>query len=175
LGRDAVENLKLWRQKCAERDGSNLSPDGFVFSGKGGGGANAWWLDYQLKQTASRLFKEELVKNGDPESWHSHALRHSFSTECSRAGVKPEVRECMMGHLQGIAWVYQHPDLHEEDLEKEYAKVEPFVSLSQTEAVLKGEFEEERRNWIIEIQDLKRQVARLAASTPRDGPSAQGS
>lgn len=41
-------------------------------------------------------------------------------------------------------------------------KVESFVSLSRTETTLWGEFEEERRNWIIEIQDLTLKVARLA-------------
>lgn len=46
-------------------------------------------------------------------------------------------------------------------------KIEPYVSLSQTETVLKEEFDEERKNWIVEIQELKRQVARLAGLNPQ--------
>ncbi len=173
LGVDSVEHLRMWRQKRIELSGRELSPDELVFSGKRETGANAWWLDDQLKAGAAKLFRERLVKNGAAGSWHTHALRHSFSTECAHAEVKPEVREYWMGHLQGISWVYQHPELHEEDLVREYRKVEPFVSLSQTEAILKGEFEEERVSWIKEIQNLKREVAHLAESSLQAGSGAQ--
>ncbi len=67
-----------------------------------------------------KLYKQGLVKNGDSDAWHVYVLRHSFSTECSHAEVKPEVREFWMGHVSAISWVYQHPELHEDDFVREY-------------------------------------------------------
>jgi hypothetical protein len=50
-----------------------------------------------------------------------------------------------MGHVSAIARVYQHPELHEEDFVAEYQKVEPYVSLSQSERAIeervKSQFE----------------------------------
>lgn len=103
------------------------------------------------------LSESGLLENGNPSSWHTHALRHSFETEASHAGVKAEVRDFFLGHLAGIRWTYNHRDeIHPEDLRREYLRIEPYVSLSETETTLKGEFEEERMSWIKEIQDMKR-------------------
>lgn len=41
-----------------------------------------------------------------------------------------------MGHVSAIEWVHQHPELHEEDFVKEYQKLEPFLSLDYTDAVV---------------------------------------
>ena len=161
LGRESVEHLRMWRRKLAEIHCREPELDELIFSGKRGNGANAWWLDLQLKLTAARLFKEGLIKNGEATSWHTHALRHSFSSECSHAGVKPEVREYWMGHISGIAWVYQHPELHQGDMVAEYAKVEPFVSLDQTETTVKQGYEERERAIMSEFLQLKKDYEEL--------------
>ena len=111
-------------------------------------------------RAALRLGKRGLLKNPDLTSWHPHALRHSFSTECSHAGVKPEVREFLMGHISGIAWVYQHPELHERDLVEEYSKVEPYVSLNPSVIVaeerVRVEFEARLARLERELQEYAR-------------------
>lgn len=61
-------------------------------------------------------------------------------------GVLPcEVREFWMGNVSAIAWVYQHPELHEEDFVREYRKVELHLGLSQSEIAIeervKAQFE----------------------------------
>ncbi len=94
----------------------------------------------------------------------SHVLRHSFSTECSHAEVKPEVREFWMGHVSAISWVYQHPELHEEDFVREYKKVEPYVSLNQSEVAIeervKAEFDSRLESLERQMQEyLARKVA----------------
>ena len=57
-----------------------------------------------------------------------------------------EVREFWMGHVSAISWVYQHPELHEEDFVHEYSKVEPYLSLNPSEIIaearVRAEFEE---------------------------------
>jgi hypothetical protein len=54
--------------------------------------------------------------------------------------------EYFMGHDGGIEQVYDDRDeLHPEDFEKAYTKIEPHVSLDYTESVLKEKSEEERR------------------------------
>lgn len=113
-------------------------------------------------KAAKRLGKEGLLKNPDMASWHPHALRHSFSTECSHAGVKPEVREFFMGHVAGIAWVYLHQEIHEADVMAEWRKVEPYVSLDYTEAALRDEYDERERNMLSELLELKRRVDLLS-------------
>lgn len=101
-----------------------------------------------FRATARKLGQKGLLENPDLRSWTPHKLRHSFETEASHAGVKAKVRDYFQGHIEGIHWTYNHRDeLHEGDLVREYMKLEPFVSLDQTGVVLKGEFEEERRNW----------------------------
>lgn len=161
IGTDSIEHLRMWRRKTAEVRGREPGMEELVFVGKRGHGANAWWLDSQLKLAAARLHREGLVENGEPGSWHTHALRHSFSSECSHAGVKPEVREYWMGHVSGIAWVYQHPELHQGDMAAEYAKVEPFVSLDRTETVVRQGYEERERAIMSEFLQLKREYEEL--------------
>jgi integrase len=149
-GADSLEHLKLVREGGFSGYGTTLR---------------------SLHRAARRLGKTGLLKNPDLASWHPHALRHSFSTECSHAGVKPEVREFFMGHVSGIAWVYQHPELHEADILAEYRKVEPYVSLDYTEAALRGEYDEREANIIKELVDLRRKVDRLLSQPGAAGQS----
>ena len=124
-----------------------------------------------------QLGSQGLLKNPNPGSWHPHNLRHSFSTECSHVGVKPEVREFFMGHISGISWVYQHPELHEADILAEWRKVHPYVSLDYTEVALRDEFSERERSMVSEIVDLKRLYEELkrelrASQSGRPSPQA---
>ena len=134
-GNDTISLLKIWRQKWAEDMGREATPSDLIFYGKRHGGMSPGWINSCFKKAAIRLYKEGLVTQGDPDSWHIYALRHSFSTECAHAGVDREVREFWMGHVSAISWVYQHPELHEEDFIREYEKVEPYLSLNPSEIV----------------------------------------
>ena len=112
----------------------------------------------QLQELAgpSRL----LITQGNPDSRHIYALRRSFSTECAHGVVDREVREFWMGHVSAISWVYQHPELHEDDFVEEYGKVEPYLSLNPSEIVaerrVRAEFEDR-------LSRLERQIDAYAS------------
>ena len=110
LGRDAIEHLKVWRGLWSELQGREPSPEDPIFLGKRGSYLTADWLNKRVRRTATNLLRQGVITNGEPRSWHSHALRHSFRTEASHAGVKTEVSEFFLGHLGGINYVYNHRD-----------------------------------------------------------------
>lgn len=117
-----------------------------------------------LHFAARKLGEGGLLKNPRIDSWHPHALRHSFETEAAHAGVKAEVRDFFLGHLKGIQWVYNHRDeLHPEDLVLEYQKVEPFVSLDYTEASLKSRYQDREKEVLSEYLRLRRDFEALKA------------
>ena len=123
-------------------------------------------LKGQFRGAAVRLGGQGMLKNPDPRSWHIHALRHSFSTECKAAGVDNETREFFLGHTSGINHLYQHGEIvHEEKILAEYEKVEPHVSLDYTEATMRDEFDEERRSWLEEIASLRREMRQARESS----------
>ena len=161
VGRESVEHLRGWSERWRESMGREPGPDDLILMGKRRAPISYMWLEHRLKEMAMRLARQGLVKNGEVLSWHTHALRHSFSTECSHAGIKPEVREYFMGHISGVSWVYQHPELHEEDLVKEYLRVEPFVSLNESEVTLKDRFESREKQLLSRILDLERNYEEL--------------
>lgn len=108
--------------------------------------------------------QQGLIDEYRPESWHTHALRHSFETEASHAGVKAEIRDFFLGHIGGIQWVYNHRDeLHQDDLVKEYVKIEPYVSLNPNETTLRGEYEERERVLLKRLLALEEKVSRWAS------------
>jgi integrase len=110
-----------------------------------------------LKEAARRLGEKGLLKNSRLESWHPHSLRHSFETEASHAGVKAEVRDFFLGHTTGIQWIYNHRDeIHPEDLNKEYLKIEPYVSLNPDQAVAREEYSGKERELRSEVEVLRR-------------------
>jgi integrase len=117
-----------------------------------------------FRSTARKLISKGMLKNQDPASYHPHALRHSFETEASHAGVKAEIRDYFMGHLGGIMWTYNHRDeIHPEDLVKEYRKIEPFVSLNETETTLREEFDTREKQMLTEYLELRRAFEELKA------------
>jgi len=169
LGGDAVEHLKLWREKWEELMERPPAPEDLVFVGKPRngrtGGMNGEWLNALFRGTALKLARQGLVENGEKRSWHSHMLRHSFKSEGEHAGVPSDFVEFWMGHDGGIKRVYDERDeVHAEDFVNAYRRMEPFVSLDFNEAVAAEKLEEERVSWVREISSLRAEVARLAGS-----------
>lgn len=168
LGRDSITHLRAVR-----------SPGALVFQSvkNHDNTANADWLNRCLKRAAARLEGEGLISHYPRESWHTHALRHSFETEASHAGVKAEIRDFFLGHITGIQWTYNHRDeLHVGDLVAAYRLIEPFVSLNPTEAALKGEFEVREKSLVREVEALRRLYEELKAeiqSGQNERPSLQ--
>jgi hypothetical protein len=132
------------------------------------------WLNDQMRKTALKLAKQGLVENGDPSSWHSHMLRHSFKSEGEHSGVNSKLAEFMMGHNSGISWVYDNRDTtHEQDFIEAYETMESYLSLDFNEAVAREEKEETGREMLKLIMDLQRQVAEMKtrqASSGAPGP-----
>jgi len=117
-----------------------------------------------FRAAARRLGCENLLENSEPKAWTPHKLRHSFETEASHAGVKAEVRDYFLGHIGGVQWVYNHRDeIHPEDLEKEYRKIEPYVSLNETETTLRDQYEGREVAMAREVVDLRRDYESLKA------------
>jgi integrase len=173
LGRNAIDYLRMWRGVWGEVMGRAPNPGDPVFLGKRGRYISATWLNYRFRNEALRMKRQGLISNGDPRSWHSHALRHCFRTEAAHAGVKPEISEFLLGHLGGIAYVYNHSDqLHPEDLVKEYLKIEPFVSLDFTETTARQEYEGTNKQMLQIIMELQKKVSRLEARSEPLGAQA---
>ncbi len=171
-GKDSITLLKIRRQKWTRNMGREPLPGDLIFFNKKRkereehGPLSPGWLNECFKETAMRLFKEGLISSGDRASWHIYALRHSFKTEPEHAGMKSGVVEFLMGHNKGIAWTYDNRDqLHPADFEEEYARVEPFLSLSPSEIVVeervKAQFEDR-------LERLERQIQEYA-SKPSEG------
>ncbi len=127
------------------------------------------YLGDQFRAAAAKLGAKGLLKNPDRRSWHIHALRHSFSTECSHARVIPEVREFFLGHVGGISFVYQHQEIHEEDILAEYAKLEPLVSLNPDEASIRRGFETREKEIRTEFEALRKNFEDLQARVLSSG------
>lgn len=152
IGKDSIDHLKA----LDSREGA------YVFPSKSGNFVNDNWLNRRMRGTAMNLMKQGLIDQYPPESWHSHALRHSFETEASHAGVRAEFRDFFLGHVSGIQWIYNHRDeLHPEDLVKEYLKIEPLVSLSPNEATLRNEYEQKENVLLKRLENLERLYAEL--------------
>ncbi len=159
IGRDSIEHLKMWREQSKELLKREPRPEDYVFLGKYGTPMARTHLNKVLRETARRIHAQGLVKNGNAGSWHSHYLRHSFNTEAKHAGVSAEIRDFFEGHLDGIKWVYDHSDqLHEEDLIREYLKIEPYVSLNPEEVALTSKYEDREKSLLRRIIALEQRL-----------------
>lgn len=170
VGRDSIAGVKAWSEKWADLQKKRPNPEDLVFMGKGGP-MSVGNLNEALRRMALRLARQGLVRNANPQSWHSHYLRHSFETEAAHAGVPKEVRGFFEGHVTDIAWVYNHTDaIHEEDLVSAYLKLEPYVSLDQTEATMKRDYEEKERVLLRRLAALEERVSRMTAEAEPSVP-----
>jgi integrase len=175
LGRDSIEHLKAWHGEWVRLYGRDPRPDDMVFPGKQGTGVSYQYLNGRLRAAAMNLAAKGMVKNGNPSSWHSHMLRHSFKTEGEHAKVDSSFIEYMMGHEQGIAAVYDNrSEVYEADFVEAYKKMEPALSLDYNEAVASRQSEETGKEMLKLIIDLQRQVAEMKsqrASSGAQGPA----
>ncbi len=168
LGRDSIEHLRLLRQRWAEEMAREPLPSDLVFAGKlQGSGVDPKWLNQQMRKIALRMHAQGMVENGEPSSWRSHMLRHSFKTEAEHCGVKSAFVEEMMGHEGGIAAVYDDRDqVHPEDLRQAYLRIEPHVSLDFNEAIARDEKDKELKPMMELIVSLQKRIASLESSQP---------
>ncbi|MDA4113568.1 MAG: site-specific integrase [Thaumarchaeota archaeon] len=145
LGSDSIDLLLQWRENRAEQLKElkrEPSGDELVLVGKDGRPMDYGWLRVCLKKKAAELASAGLIKGFDSASWHPHSFRKSFRTEAAHAGVAMDTVEFWMGHDRGVIAIYNRSDeVHEDDFRIEYLKLEPFVSLNQTEATMKKEFD----------------------------------
>jgi len=78
-------------------------------------------------------------------SFVSHQLRKLFKTEASvpERGIDRDVVEFMMGHVSGIGSMGgtydKTPEIHEDVIEKEYIKLEPYINIYSGEAAKQAE------------------------------------
>ena len=159
LGRDSITHLKAVRSSGALVFPSVKNHDNT---------ADPAWLNNCLKRAAARLEGEGLISHYPRESWHTHALRHSFETEASHAGVRAEIRDFFLGHITGIQWTYNHRDeIHPEDLVAEYLKIEPYVSLNPSEVVVEARVKAEFEN---RLERLERQIQGYASKQGAGAP-----
>lgn len=173
LGRDSIDHLKAWHGEWTRLYGREPLPGDMVFPGKQGSGVGHQYLNARLKATAMNLAAKKMVKNGNPSSWHSHMLRHSFKTEGEHAKVDSSLIEFMMGHEQGIEAVYDNrSEVYEADFIEAYKRMEPALSLDYNEAVANRRSEETSKEMLKLIIDLQRQVAEMKSQQASSG--AQG-
>jgi integrase len=164
LGRDSVELLKVWKEKWKSWTGREPMPEELIFLSKRGKPLTPKCVNSNFKETAMRLARQGLVSRSDPASWHSHALRHSFKTQGEHARVPSDLVELWMGHDGGIRRVYDNRDqVHMEDFVRAYAKLEPFVSLDQTETTLREEYEDRERTLLRRLSALEEKISRWTA------------
>jgi integrase len=179
LGRDSVNHLKLAMGRWTELNGKLPTPSDYIFPGKpqkGFSGMDPAWLNTRFRESAIRLHSQGLVKNGDPESWHTHNLRHSFRTECAHSGVEAEISEYWLGHVAGIAYLYNHQgELHPDELAREYAKVEPFVSLDHNKTTMREEHEKTEKSLLRKVLELEKKIDAIlsqpSVASARQGPA----
>ena len=163
LGRNSIDHLKLWRQRWVETAGREPSPEDLIFGGKReGSGLDDTWLNRQMRKTALAMKAQGLVENGNPSSWRSHMLRHSFKTEAEHSGVKSAFIELWMGHEGGIQKVYDDREtVHPGDLREAYLKMEPHVSLDYTETTLREEYDDREKSLLSKVLELERNYEAL--------------
>ena len=99
-----------WRGNCTAAQGPHhsqprLGDNPYVLAGRGNGHINGF-------SKAKRLFD---AKTGIKQGWALHDLRRTSRSLLSRAGVRPDISERVLGHtLQGVEAVYdRHAYRHE--------------------------------------------------------------
>lgn len=130
ISNDAIQELKKWltiRQKWLDKHGKASN---YIFIMNNGEPLTPAKFGVQFYRTVRRL-----KLSSGPFMLTSHMFRKLFKTESSppERGVSSDYVEFMMGHLSGIesvGGIYDRtPEIHEEVVEKEYARIEPFLNI----------------------------------------------
>ena len=130
ISNDAIQELKKWlviRQKWLDKHGKTSS---YVFIMNNGEPLTVKKFEVQFYRTIKRA-----KLSSGPFMLTSHMFRKLFKTESSPPdrGVSSDYVEFMMGHLSGIesvGGIYDRtPEIHEEIVEKEYAKIESYLNI----------------------------------------------
>jgi integrase len=162
ISEDAVQELRKWLwlregiiRKCAV-EGKPVADTIFI---KNNGGV----FDlYDFEGNFGYHVAKAKLWDG-PRSLSSHMFRKLFKTESRppERGVDGDCVEFMMGHLSGIesvGGIYDRtPELAPEVIEKEYAKLEPYLNIYTSKAV---QGEEKSRN---ELDDMRQQLSSLTS------------
>lgn len=91
-----------------------------VFTGEGGGRLNSGnqyrlWRSFKRAmdiEAGAEVYRNKIVRSVLAEDLTPYCLRHTFATDCARAGVPLETVRWLMGHadISTTANIYQHRD-----------------------------------------------------------------
>jgi hypothetical protein len=121
-----------------------LTPESFLFI-KDEDKPKGTWNQPPIDSTIQYLFRM-ICRKADLPSYTPHSLRRMYMNSLERAGIHPNRIEALMGHLHGIKAVYSAVgrgaslDQKIEELRLEYAKAEPYLSISAKAPDPKKEF-----------------------------------
>jgi integrase len=95
------------------QEAPRLSGNPYVFPGRDNGSHIS---------TDSGWIKNVLMKKSDTSEWRIHDLRRTARSLMSRAGVRPEIAERVMGHVQGgVLGIYDRHHYRDEKAEALHA------------------------------------------------------
>jgi hypothetical protein len=103
------------------------------------------WNQAPSDITIQHIFRA-ICRKGDLPAYTPHSLRRMYMNGLERGGIHPNRIEALMGHLHGIKAVYsavgRGASLEQkiEELRLEYAKAEPYLSISAKAPDPKKEF-----------------------------------
>nr|WP_168319241.1 tyrosine-type recombinase/integrase [Rhizobium leguminosarum] len=116
----ALQLPEAARKIVAEQ--SRIGENPYVFPGRGDGHFQGWSPCKRRfnEKLLSALRKEAIERGDDPETvkvdpWVVHDLRRTSRSAMSRAGVRPDIAERVMGHvISGVEGVYDRHSYFEE-------------------------------------------------------------
>jgi len=121
-----------------------LTPESFLFI-KNADKPRGSWNQAPSNMTIQHLFRA-ICRKADLPAYTPHSLRRMYMNGLERGGIHPNRIEALMGHLHGIKAVYsavgRGASLEQkiEELRLEYAKAEPYLSISAKAPDPKKEF-----------------------------------
>jgi integrase len=107
-------DLRAWLEK--QTRGIGKAPLFSTLAGKAGGGRSGLSMAFKRIMERAKI-KGRLLRNAtglgrSQSSLSFHSLRHSFNSAMANAGVAPEVRQKLTGHLsQDMNRIYTHHEL----------------------------------------------------------------
>ena len=121
-----------------------LTPESYLFI-KEQNRPKGSWNQAPSDITIEKNFRE-ICRKADLPSYTPHSLRRMYMNSLERSGIHPNRIEALMGHFHGIKAVYsavgRGASLEQkiEELRLEYAKAEPYLSISAKAPDPKKEF-----------------------------------